>query len=277
MPYYNQEPTMSVIQLGSRGEEVKLLQKALSELTGTRLSFDGSFGALSVSTLKAFQIKYSVSPTGVYDEATRALIGPFVDRKYIRVDEIDQYAHSIGVDPNILKAIAIKEAKASGFTPSGRCLILYERHIFYRYASSKFGASRVDGWTKENANLCYPSGDQRAYMGGEREWDRLNTAKNWDAETALISCSWGMFQIMGFNFGLAGYESIGDFVMDMSESERYHIQALASFIKNNRPLYTAVKSKNFQQIALYYNGRNYKMNNYDRDLMNIYQTLLRKG
>ena len=114
-------------------------------------------------------------------------------------------------------------------------------------------------------------------MGGEREWDRLNIAKNWDAETALISCSWGMFQIMGFNFGLAGYENVGDFVSDMSESERFHIQALCNFIVNNPPLYRAMKSRNFQQIALYYNGSNYKINRYDTDLMNIYNTLLRKG
>ena len=46
---------MEMIQLGSSGEEVKLLQKALSELTGTRLSFDGQFGELSRKTLMQYQ------------------------------------------------------------------------------------------------------------------------------------------------------------------------------------------------------------------------------
>ena len=76
---------------------------------------------------------------------------------------------------------------------------------------------------------------------------------------------------------MAGYENVGDFVSDMSESERFHIQALCNFIVNNPPLYRAMKSRNFQQIALYYNGSNYKINRYDTDLMNIYNTLLRKG
>ena len=268
---------MEMIQLGSSGEEVKLLQKALSELTGTRLSFDGQFGELSRKTLMQYQETNGITPTGVYDSVTMFMLEPFISKKYIRVAEIDEYADQIGVDRNILKALAIKEAKASGFTPSGRCLILYERHIFYRYAVRKFGQARVSEWTKKNPNICYPSQDSKTYMGGEREWDRLNIAKNWDAETALISCSWGMFQIMGFNFGLAGYENVGDFVSDMSESERYHIQALCNFITNNPPLYRAMKSKNFQQIALYYNGSNYKINRYDTDLMNIYNTLLRKG
>ena len=169
---------MEMIQLGSSGEEVKLLQKALSELTGTRLSFDGQFGELSRKTLMQYQEANGITPTGVYDSVTMFMLEPFISKKYIRVAEIDEYADQIGVDRNILKALAIKEAKASGFTPSGRCLILYERHIFYRYAVRKFGQARVSEWTKKNPNICYPSQDSKAYMGGEREWDRLNIAKN---------------------------------------------------------------------------------------------------
>lgn len=266
-----------MIQVGSSGEEVKLLQKALSELTGTRLSFDGQFGELSKKTLMQYQSLNGLKLTGTYDAPTLDKIGPFIDRKYIRLSEIDSYADTISVDRNLLKAIAIKEAKASGFTPNGRCLILYERHIFYKYAVRKFGQAKVSTWAKQNPNICHPSQDSKAYMGGEREWDRLNIAKNWDAETALISCSWGMFQIMGFNFGLAGYEDVGSFVADMSASEKFHIKALASFIVNNKPLYQAFKNKNFQQIALHYNGSNYRINNYDKDLLNIYNTLIRKG
>ena len=268
---------MSLIKMGSSGEEVTLLQKALSELTGIRLSYDGSFGLLTKKALVDFQEGKGIAPTGVYDEATQEFLVPFIDEKYIRLDEIDKYANILGVDKNVLKSIAIKEAKASGFTPSGKCLILYERHIFHRYATAKFGKGKVSEWSKKNPNICFPTRDPKAYMGGEREWTRLDQAKNWDAETALISCSWGMFQIMGFNFGLAGYENVGDFVSDMSESERFHIQALCNFIVNNPPLYRAMKSRNFQQIALYYNGSNYKINRYDTDLMNIYNTLLRKG
>ena len=114
-------------------------------------------------------------------------------------------------------------------------------------------------------------------MGGEREWTRLDQAKNWDAETALISCSWGMFQIMGFNFGLAGYKHVGVFVSDMCKSEKKHLEALTNLIKNSDPLYRAIKSKNFPLIARYYNGPNYSANNYDKDLIKIYNSLVKKG
>lgn len=268
---------MSLLQVGSTGEEVRLLQKALSELTGVRLSYDGHFGEVTRKSLIQYQQSSGLKLTGVYDEATMNQLEPFISNKYIRTNDIDAYADKIKVDRNILKALAIKEAKASGFTPTGRCLILYERHIFYRYAVRKFGQAKVSEWSKKNPNICHPTQDSKAYMGGDREWDRLNIAKNLDAETSLISCSWGMFQIMGFNFGLAGYSNIGDFVAHMASSERYHISALCNFITNNPPLYRALINRNFQQIALYYNGPNYKINRYDTDLMNIYNTLQRKG
>ena len=268
---------MSLIKMGSSGEEVTLLQKALSELTGTRLSYDGSFGLLTKKALVDFQEGKGIAPTGVYDEATQEFLVPFIDEKYIRLDEIDNYADILGVDKNVLKSIAIKEAKASGFTPSGKCLILYERHIFHRYATAKFGKGKVSEWSKKNPNICFPTRDPKAYMGGEREWTRLDQAKNWDAETALISCSWGMFQIMGFNFGLAGYKHVGVFVSDMCKSEKKHLEALTNLIKNSDPLYRAIKSKNFPLIARYYNGPNYSANNYDKDLIKIYNSLVKKG
>ena len=65
---------MEMIQLGSSGEEVKLLQKALSELTGTRLSFDGQFGELSRKTLMQYQEANGITPTGVYDSVTMFML-----------------------------------------------------------------------------------------------------------------------------------------------------------------------------------------------------------
>ena len=80
---------MEMIQLGSSGEEVKLLQKALSELTGTRLSFDGQFGELSRKILMQYQEANGITPTGVYDSVTMFMLEPFISKKYIRVAEID--------------------------------------------------------------------------------------------------------------------------------------------------------------------------------------------
>ena len=65
---------MEMIQLGSSGEEVKLLQKALSELTGTRLSFDGQFGELSRKILMQYQEANGITPTGVYDSVTMFML-----------------------------------------------------------------------------------------------------------------------------------------------------------------------------------------------------------
>ena len=41
-------------------------------------------------------------------------------------------AKTCGIEPAVLKAIAIVESSGSGYLPSGRCKILFEGHIFWR-------------------------------------------------------------------------------------------------------------------------------------------------
>ena len=82
------------------------------------------------------------------------------------------------------------------------------------------------------------------YSGGTRENYRLTLAKQIDAQAAIESASWGLFQIMGFHWQMLGYQSAGQFEQQMSENEDNQL----------------------------YNGPAYKKNNYDEKLKAAYDT-----
>ena len=58
---------LSVLRKGSKGEEVKTLQRLLNAF-GSNLSVDGSFGSLTQSALKSYQNKNSLQVDGICGE-----------------------------------------------------------------------------------------------------------------------------------------------------------------------------------------------------------------
>jgi hypothetical protein len=256
--------------VGSRGEEVKLLQTALNELGGYNLANDGVYGNGTRNALIAYQNKVGAEATGIYNSQHMPDIAQLIDFKYIRYWMIDDYAKEIGIEPAFLKAVTNVESKGYGFFPNGSCVILFERHIFYQRVASKFGVKRAQEWMDKYPNVCHNLRSQSAYFGGMREWDRLNLAKNLDPECALLSASWGMFQIMGFNYKVCGYDDVGSFVSDMCETERYQVGAVAMFIRNQPHLWNAARKLDFAAFAKGYNGAAYAENAYDRKLRDAY-------
>lgn len=261
-----------ILSKGVNGEETRLMQKALNELCDYGMSSDGVFGPGTKNNLVAWQTENGFTPDGVYNSEFHTEIANLIDRKYIRMSMVDQYANAIGLEPAFLKAVIQVESSGSGFFNNGLCTILFERHVFFNQVVKKFGLARAEEWASKYPNICYKTRSQSAYLGGVREWDRLNSAKNLDSECALLSASFGMFQIMGFNFGLCGYKNVGDYVSDAITSERFHIGAVAMLIKNQRPWYNAAKALNFSEFARLYNGADYASHNYHGRLEAAYHT-----
>lgn len=259
-----------ILQNGSKGEEVVLLQRALNELGKFALSKDGAFGPGTRNALITYQQRVGLPATGTYDPNLMTEVSSLIDAKYIRDEMIGSYADNIGIKPNFLRAIVSIESSGAGFFNNGQCVILFERHIFFNQAVRKFGRKKADEWAKKYPNVCNSVRSQSAYFGGVREWDRLDQAKNLDPECALLSASYGLFQIMGFNYNICGYSTVGDYVADACESEQYQIGALAMFIKNQRGMLNAAKSLNFNEFARLYNGSAYASHGYHTRLKNAY-------
>lgn len=243
-------------------EQGRLAQRTLNELQGNKLIVDGVIGSLSQAGLRKYQADKGIEVTGLLDRSTWSLINDYAGKRFLTAAAIVAAAKTIGVAPSVVFAICEVEANAEGFLPDGRPLIQFERHKFHLYVTQRLGSRTALEWTQKFPNLCSPSWSQNAYKDNDGEWDRLDKARMLDATCALLSSSWGMFKIMGFNYALAGFSSVGDFVNAMAMSETAQLNALLCFIRNQPIFLQALHDRDFEKIAMLFNGRNYVAQGY---------------
>ena len=62
----------ATLKKGSKGENVKTLQRNLNEVMDTDIKVDGSFGTITETTVKAFQKKYGLVVDGIYGPKSAA-------------------------------------------------------------------------------------------------------------------------------------------------------------------------------------------------------------
>ena len=151
------------------------------------------------------------------------------------------------------------ETSGCGYLSDRRPQILYERHIFHRLTHGRFD----DGDISDPDPGGYGPRDASQY-------DRLNRALLKDSSAALQSASWGIGQIMGENFPLAGYSSVEDMVTAMCQSEDAQLSATASFLLSKN-LHSPLRAHDWATFARVYNGPNYAINRYDIRLAAKYQ------
>lgn len=170
-------------------------------------------------------------------------------------------AMDLGVELEAIKAVAEVESNGDGFLPDGYPKILFEGHLFSKYTGGVYD--------KIEPTISYPEWTKKFYLGGEREYERLNAAKELDRDAALKATSWGKFQILGANFKDAGYERPSLFVHDMHVSESYHLRAFVNIIRNWQ-LIEALKYHKWEIFARRYNGPGFKKNQYDEKIAEAY-------
>lgn len=185
-------------------------------------------------------------------------------------------AQRLGVDEASVRAVTEVEASGDGFLPDGQIDILYERHIMYRQLGKIWSRDQILQAQTKHPNLVnsktggYATG-ATAFERGKREHDRLRAARLISNYAALESCSWGMFQIMGFHWSMLGYQSPVDFVLTLSRSEADQLEAFCRFIEKNTQLLNALRTRDWVQFARLYNGSNFAKNQYDSKLRNAYR------
>lgn len=250
-----------MLKYNDTGEEVTFLQRALNEILGLKLKADGHFGKLTEEALRVFQKKNKLKIDGVYNDECFNIINPLINKKYLRTKDIETEAKKFGFPISMIKAFRDVEARGEGFLADGRTIILFERHKFYGYMVAKYGETKALALKKRAPDVC---NDQRGgYLGYESEYKRFAKALAIDEESAQMSTSFGLFQIMGFNYKTAGYTNVRSFVREMAESEKQHLKAVLNFIRNHKSLSSAIMSRNYEKIAELYNGSGYAANKYD--------------
>jgi len=181
-----------------------------------------------------------------------------------RLEDIDlpRIGMLLGVGEDEIHAVMDVESRG-GFDKQGRPAMLFEPHVFWRLLKgdpakqSKAVAAGVarPKWVRDYPPDSYP---------------RLATAMAISPGLALMSASWGAFQIMGFNYALAGYRSVEAMVADFAEDEEAHLQAMATFVLRSG-LDDELRNHDWRGFALGYNGKEYAKNGYDRKLEAAYR------
>lgn len=254
------------------GEDVRLLQKALNEILGMRNKPDGQYGKLTEEAVRTYQARQGLDVNGVIGDVEKESLVPYIESRFLTIDAIVQAADGAGIPASMMLAIREVEAKSDGFLMDRRPIILFERHKMYLYTSRLVGTAFADNMVRLHGDIINP--ERGGYQGYEAEYNRLDKAQGINKQAALMSASWGMFQIMGFNHKACGYMSIDQFISDMYRSEKDHLNAAVRFITGNNNLLMAARQRNHLRFAENYNGAGQQ--GYDvklRDADNKYKQL----
>ena len=206
--------------------------------------------------------------------------------KKLTDSQIREIASENGLEYGVIKAIHKVESNGAGFLADGQPKILFERHIFYRELNKLGFKTLANQMSAIDPNLCHPRPTPKGGYGDtNRQHQRLQNAQKLllkarpDAdeilqqiirECALKACSWGLGQIMGFNYKLAGFDNLQDFINAMYDSEKAQLQAMINFLKS-AGLEKAMKSKDWRAIAKAYNGVAYAKFDYHNKLARAYE------
>lgn len=221
-----------------------------------------------------------------------SFLGDYVGGE-VKKEDIETAAKELNCEAGLIYAIAKQESAHSSFIKIGNRMvptILYERHWFRKL--TKPDKKSPSPYEEKYYDICGPAyhkvkKNRKTTVGkngkkvtvtetvdavtggvvvaddvygnpGLPQYTRLIKAYQLDQSAALQSCSWGKFQIMGFNFKAAGYSSVFEFVKAMSTGDPAHIKAFLKFAKSNTVLLNGLQKIDFEMIATGHNGAGWR-------------------
>lgn len=262
---------MNTIKLGATGSDVKLLQQLLNKW-GYKLDENAIFDEHLDKAVRDFQRKNKLSVDGIVGKGTWSKLQDENARQTasLRLTEEDfkRCADILGVDIAAVKAVQeVETGGRGGFFSPGHPAILFEGHIFWSQLKKR--GIFPDDYVKSNEDILYPKWTKSYYKGGMGEYDRLRKARAINEEAASCSASWGLFQIMGFNYSACGCKDVRDFVEKMSANEGNQLGLFMTFLKSNG-WDKYLRTLDWAEFARHYNGPQYAQNKYDKKLQDAY-------
>lgn len=185
--------------------------------------------------------------------------------------DVVELAAEYGISPAHVRTVAEVESRGEGFNSMGMVIFLFERHVFYKQLGP--GAKR-DRAVREGLATISWQGPGSYPKGVQAQWQQFLKAIQLGRRAALMSASYGMGQVMGFNYDKIGYNSIEAMIEAFAESEANQIRGMLEFCRRgglirylkNFPDIEACKS-----FARGYNGKDYAKNNYHNKLASAYK------
>ena len=192
----------------------------------------------------------------------------------------ESYAHAawmIDCEPAAIQAVAEVEAGTQGafltLAETGEEIptILFEPHIFGRLTEHKYdGRTVMKGLEGPQWVISRKKWEPGTYGTQFAQHTKLAAASALDRPSALMSASWGLFQILGVNYRRAGFASIQDLVNAAYRDVDAHLRMFVRFIMGDPILTEALQRKAWTMFAKRYNGSGYAANRYDEKMRDAY-------
>jgi len=181
--------------------------------------------------------------------------------KPLTQEALDEAAGIVGIPGAAMWAVIQVESSGAGYLEDRRPKILFERHLFHRATGGSFDLTHPDISDPKRGGYG---------AGGAHQYDRLAEAIDLDRDAALASASWGLGQVLGSNFRIAGFADVEDLVAKMVRSERHQLLGMIHFIKSNN-LGVHLRNENWLAFALGYNGQAAEEQGYPTKLQSAFE------
>lgn len=166
---------------------------------------------------------------------------------YARSGDFEKLRKEYGVDARALAAVFKVESGGRGFE-RGRLMIRFEPRVFKGLSGGKIvllpgmsAATDKEGFKRRG--------------GQDDEWAALAKASQVGGEEiALQSTSFGLPQIMGFNYAMLGYTSAKELFEAFKTGEEEQKVAVLRFLKRKK-LIEAINHQEWAKVERSYNGR----------------------
>jgi len=193
--------------------------------------------------------------------------------KELTEQDFQNAAKLIGCEVAVIKAVNAKEAPRGAFDKQGRPTILFEPFQFGRLTKHEFDGATVNIDGKDYPlSLKGKWNPERAIYGKfSIQYQKLKAAEYFDMESARKACSWGAFQLMGFNWKECGFKDFDSFYKAMYESAKAQLKAFINYLKY-RDLAKHLVSKNFYEFSIY-NGTG-QIEKYAKWIQEAYESFL---
>lgn len=178
-------------------------------------------------------------------------------------------AEENGIEPEAALAFLDIESGGSAFCNDGKLKIRFEPHVFcgstitgQNYAKKiGFDYTKVP-WYDKSGNTAKAKWKELGYKHGSscgsqhNEWKALEAAISINELQAYVSTSFGIAQIMGYNYPIYGYANPKEMFEDFAKSEEQQIKAFFVYMqkRSRGAIIKALKTLDFTEAARLYNG-----------------------
>lgn len=167
-------------------------------------------------------------------------------------------AAELGCDIPAIRAVA--EVESGGRT--NLKVFLFEPHWFSRLTSRRWDATHPD--------VSYPRWDRKKYPKTlKAKMAQFGEACVLDSQKAYESCSWGLFQIMGYHYLVCDYESAMQMALALQNTIDANVVAFGKVIRYMK-LDDELRNHQWDLFARKYNGPEYFRNHYDLKIERAY-------